>query len=60
MWQLATATSAFGRLDILCNNAGIMDLMTPAAEVSLDLWERVLASNLSGPFLACRRAIPLF
>ncbi|EFH83999.1 SDR family NAD(P)-dependent oxidoreductase [Ktedonobacter racemifer] len=58
--MLNTATSTFGRLDILCNNAGIMDLMTPAAEVSLDLWERVLAVNLNGPFLACRRAIPLF
>lgn len=58
--MLNTATSTFGRLDILCNNAGIMDLMTPAAEVPLDLWERVMAVNLYGPFLACRRAIPLF
>jgi NAD(P)-dependent dehydrogenase (short-subunit alcohol dehydrogenase family) len=58
--MLTSATSVFGRLDILCNNAGIMDLMTPAAEVSLELWERVLSVNLSGPFLACRRAIPLF
>lgn len=58
--MLTAATSTYGRLDILCNNAGIMDLMTPAAEVPLDLWERVLAINLTGPFLACRRAIPLF
>ena len=39
--MLSTATSTYGRLDILCNNAGIMDLMMPAADVSLDLWERV-------------------
>jgi NAD(P)-dependent dehydrogenase (short-subunit alcohol dehydrogenase family) len=58
--MLATAISTYGRLDILCNNAGIMDLMTPTADVPLDLWERVLAINLYGPFLACRRAIPLF
>lgn len=58
--MLSTATSTFGRLDILCNNAGIMDLMTPAAEVSLDLWKRVLDVNLYGPFLASQRAIPLF
>jgi NAD(P)-dependent dehydrogenase (short-subunit alcohol dehydrogenase family) len=57
--MIETATSTYGRLDILCNNAGIMDLMTPAADVPLALWDRVLAVNLTGPFLACRRAIPL-
>jgi NAD(P)-dependent dehydrogenase (short-subunit alcohol dehydrogenase family) len=57
--MLATATSTYGRLDILCNNAGIMDMITPAAEVPLALWERVLSINLNGPFLACRRAIPI-
>src|SRR5436305_6782593 len=57
--MLETATSTYGRLDILCNNAGMMDLMTPAADVPLALWDRVLAVNLTGPFLACRRAIPL-
>src|SRR2546421_2428139 len=57
--MLETATSTYGRLDILCNNAGIMDLMTPAADVPLALWDRVLAVNLTGPFLACRRPIPL-
>src|SRR5690349_16461963 len=58
--MLNTATSTYGRLDILCNNAGVMDLMTPAADVPLELWERVLSINLYGPFLACRQAIPLF
>ena len=57
--MLTLSKSTYGRLDILCNNAGIMDLMTPAADVPLPLWERVLAINLTGPFLACRRAIPL-
>src|SRR6266516_2694025 len=57
--MLGIATSIYGRLDILCNNAGIMDLMTPAADVPLALWDRVLAVNLTGPFLACRRAMPL-
>jgi NAD(P)-dependent dehydrogenase (short-subunit alcohol dehydrogenase family) len=56
--MIETAYTAYGRLDILCNNAGIMDLMTPAADVSLDLWNRVLGVNLTGPFLACRKAIP--
>jgi NAD(P)-dependent dehydrogenase (short-subunit alcohol dehydrogenase family) len=58
--MLNAAITAFGRLDILCNNAGIMDLMTPAADVPLELWDRVMSINLYGPFLACRRAIPFF
>ncbi len=53
------ALGAFGRLDILCNNAGIMDGVTPAGDVPLELWERVLRVNLTGPFLACRKAIPI-
>jgi NAD(P)-dependent dehydrogenase (short-subunit alcohol dehydrogenase family) len=57
--MLHTATSTYGRLDILCNNAGIMDAMTPAADVSLELWNRILAVNLTGPFLASRHAIPI-
>ena len=57
--MLGTATSTYGRLDVLCNNAGIMDLMTPAGDVPLELWDRVIAVNLTGPFLACRQAIPL-
>ena len=57
--MIGTATSVYGRLDILCNNAGIMDLMTPAADVPLALWDRILAVNLTGPFLACRHAIPI-
>jgi NAD(P)-dependent dehydrogenase (short-subunit alcohol dehydrogenase family) len=56
--MIDAAYSAYGRLDILCNNAGIMDMMTPAADVPLELWERVIGVNLTGPFLACRAAIP--
>ena len=56
--MLGIATSTYGRLDILCNNAGIMDLMTPAADVPLALWDRVLAVNLTGSFLLSRAALP--
>lgn len=52
------ALSRFGTVDILINNAGIMDRMMPADEVEDELWERVLAVNLTGPFLACRRILP--
>jgi len=49
---------AFGRVDILCNNAGIMDGVRPAAETPDDVWEKVMAINLYAPFRASRRVIP--
>lgn len=54
-----TALQRFGRLDILVNNAGILDRLAPAAETTNEIWERVLATNLTGPFLGSRRAIPI-
>lgn len=47
-------------LDILVNNAGVMDNFTPVADVTDELWEKVIGTNLNGPFFACREAIPLF
>ncbi|ANM14495.1 2-hydroxypropyl-CoM dehydrogenase [Rhizobium sp. N122] len=46
------------RIDLLCNNAGILDGHAPAHEVSLEEWNRVLAVNLTGPFLMARAIIP--
>jgi NAD(P)-dependent dehydrogenase (short-subunit alcohol dehydrogenase family) len=52
------AISTFGRLDILVNNAGVMDYMQGVAELSDDVWRRVMRINLDGPMFTCRRAIP--
>jgi NAD(P)-dependent dehydrogenase (short-subunit alcohol dehydrogenase family) len=54
-----TAMKDFGRIDVLCNNAGVLDGMVPVAEVTDELWERVITINLKGPFLACRKVIPI-
>lgn len=49
----------FGRLDALINNAGIaMPPPHPPETLPLDLWDRVLAVNLTGVFLVTRCAIP--
>ncbi|ASS58005.1 SDR family NAD(P)-dependent oxidoreductase [Rhizobium leguminosarum] len=48
----------WGRVDLLCNNAGILDGHATAHEVSLAEWNRVLAVNLTGPFLMARAVIP--
>lgn len=39
-----------GGTDVLVNNAGI-SFITPAEQISLDQWQRVMAVNLTGPFL---------
>lgn len=52
------AIEAYGKLDILCNNAGVMDTNQGAAEVTNETWERVLGINLNGPMYLTRKAIP--
>lgn len=55
---VGTAVSTFGGLDVLVNNAGIMDRMSAAAEVSDEEWDRVIRVNLTAPFLLIRAALP--
>jgi NAD(P)-dependent dehydrogenase (short-subunit alcohol dehydrogenase family) len=47
--------AAFGAVDILVNNAGI-NVIRPAAEFSLNDWNKVISVNLTGQFLCARRA----
>ena len=49
------AVERFGTVDVLINNAGIAD-STPIDEMPLELWERVLTTNLTSAFLCSRAA----
>lgn len=51
------AISTHGRIDVLCNNAGVMDYMQGVGELADDVWRRVLGVNLDGPMFTSRRAI---
>lgn len=55
---VAAADEAYGRLDLLVNNAGIGNFgETP--DLAEEQWERVLAVNLNAIFHTCKAAIPL-
>lgn len=44
------AYGEFGRVDVLVNNAGLSPLYPSLAEVSEELWDKVIGVNLKGPF----------
>lgn len=49
----------FGRLDVLVNNAGIAHpVMAPVHELSLEDWDRVIRTNLTGMFLCAKHSVP--
>ena len=48
-----------GPVDLLVNNAGLGGPFHTIVEVSLAEWEQVLGINVKGPFLLCRRLVPL-
>ena len=57
--RIVQAALAFGRgLHVLVNNAGILEPVGGVVGLDPGTWERVLAVNLTGPFLLMKAAIP--
>lgn len=54
------AAAKFGRIDMLINNAGIMDKFDAAGTLPLDLWNKVLGVNLTGAYLCTKAAVNAF
>ncbi len=60
---IATTVEQFGRLDVLHNNAALTDNEflsrdTQVTEMTLEVWDRTLAVNLTSQMLTCKQAIP--
>ena len=55
----AKTKEAFGRLDVLFNNAGMGAPAIPMEELSVEQWQAVVDVNLTGPFLCTQEAIRL-
>lgn len=54
---METTINTFGRIDVLMNNAGIA-ANRPIANLSLEEWNRVITTNLTGTFLCSKHAAP--
>ncbi|HEY5121919.1 MAG TPA: glucose 1-dehydrogenase [Acidimicrobiales bacterium] len=55
---VARTVETYGAIDVLINNAGIMDDMSGPHEVTDAIWEKVIRVNLTAPFLLTRAVIP--
>jgi len=59
--RLVSATlERFGRIDVLVNNAALFAAVpyTPLTEIDGDLWDRIMAVNVRGPFLMAKHVVP--
>lgn len=57
--MITETENKFGRLDGICNIAGINDLNYPLLDTDDERWDRVMNIDLKAPFRIIRRALPL-
>lgn len=54
-----TALDTYGKIDILVNNAGVGGTTANMDQITMDEWNTVLATNLTAPFVLCKKIIPI-
>jgi NAD(P)-dependent dehydrogenase (short-subunit alcohol dehydrogenase family) len=54
--MVARTVARFGRLDVLFNNAGATAPPTPTEELPLEVWRKIIDTNLTGAFLCAQAA----
>jgi NAD(P)-dependent dehydrogenase (short-subunit alcohol dehydrogenase family) len=52
------AMAVFGKIDILVNNGGILDRHMPCIRTTEELWNDIIATDLTGVFHYCREVLP--
>jgi NAD(P)-dependent dehydrogenase (short-subunit alcohol dehydrogenase family) len=57
---VAQAVATFGKLTVLYNNAALPQKESAFADVTNEIWDKIMDVNLKGPFLMCRAALPEF
>lgn len=55
---VATVLWTCSRVDVLCNNAGILDDYRNALDTPDELWHRIIAVNLTGQYLMAKHVLP--
>lgn len=48
----------YGRIDVLCNNAGVMSMGETIDDIGPDWWDEIMRVNTRGPYLCCRAVLP--
>jgi NAD(P)-dependent dehydrogenase (short-subunit alcohol dehydrogenase family) len=56
---VGSVVKAFGRIDVLVNNAGVMTRPVPISQLEVKKWDYTIAVNLRGPFLVTRSVLPV-
>jgi len=57
--MLKAAIDNFGRLDVVINNAGMLDPVQRLEEADSTAWDRIIDINVKGVFYAMRHAVPI-
>lgn len=55
-----TAVDTYGELNIVVNNAGMLDKTDPIDQLDDETWEKVFAVNVTGPMKIMRATVPIF
>ncbi|KAK4972695.1 hypothetical protein LTR42_005989 [Elasticomyces elasticus] len=53
------AEKMFGHIDFVVNNCGVMDHFDPVGDMSREMWDRVIAINLTAPAMVTKRAVTM-